>query len=185
LQAAAYSAVETLRDGRRVEIRALRSDDRDGLFAALGRASAQSLYRRFFAVKRHFTEKETSFFLNVDFTSHVALVAVIDEDGRSVIVGGGRYVVVGAGRAEVAFAVVDQYQGQGIGTALLRHLIAIARAAGLQELIAEVLPENIAMLRVFGKSGLPLRKKRESDIIHVALELSPQPGTRPAAVNCH
>jgi GNAT superfamily N-acetyltransferase len=178
LQAAAYSAVETLRDGRRVEIRALRSDDRDGLFAALGRASAQSLYRRFFAVKRHFTEKETSFFLNVDFTSHVALVAVIDEDGRSVI-------VVGAGRAEVAFAVVDQYQGQGIGTALLRHLIAIARAAGLQELIAEVLPENIAMLRVFGKSGLPLRKKRESDIIHVALELSPQPGTRPAAVNCH
>ena len=141
MQAAAYSAVETLRNGRRVEIRALRPDDRDGLIAALGRASAQSLYRRFFSVKRHFTEDETSYFLNVDFTSHVALVAVIDEGGRSVIAGGGRYIVVGAERAEAAFAVVDQCQGQGIGAALLRHLVGIAREAGLQELVAEVLPE--------------------------------------------
>jgi RimJ/RimL family protein N-acetyltransferase len=170
LQAAAYSAVETLRDGRRVEIRALRPDNRDGLFAALGRVSAQSLYRRFFSVKRHFTEKETSFFLNVDFTSHVALVAVINEAGRSVIVGGGRYVIVSAGRAEAAFAVVDQYQGQGIGAALLRHLVAIGREAGLRELVAEVLPENIAMLRVFEKSGLALRKKREAGTVHVALD---------------
>jgi RimJ/RimL family protein N-acetyltransferase len=185
LQAAAYSAVETLRDGRRVEIRALRPDDRDGLFAALGRVGAQSLYRRFFSVKRHFTEKETSFFLHVDFKSHVALVAVIDEAGRPVIAGGGRYVVVSAGWAEAAFAIVDQYQGQGIGAALLRHLAAIARAAGLQKLVAEVLPENIAMLRVFEKSGLPLCKKREAGTVHVVLELGPQPGTRHAAVNCH
>ena len=178
MQAASYSAVETLRDGRRVEIRALRPDDRDGLIAALGRTSAQSLYRRFFSVKRHFTEKETSFFLNVDFASHVALVAVIDEARRSVIAGGGRYILVAAGRAEAAFAVVDQYQGQGIGAALLRHLVAIAREAGLLELVAEVLPENIAMLRVFEKSGLPLRKKREAGTVHVTLQLNPQPGRR-------
>jgi GNAT superfamily N-acetyltransferase len=176
LQAARYSAVERLRDGRRVEIRALRPNDRDGMIAALGRTSAQSLYRRFFSVKRHFTEKETSFFLNVDFTSHVALVAVIDEATRSVIAGGGRYVVVDPGRAEAAFAVVDQYQGQGIGAALLRHLVGFARKAGLQELIAEVLAENTAMLRVFEKSGLPLRTKREGGTVHVSLQLSPQPG---------
>jgi RimJ/RimL family protein N-acetyltransferase len=183
LQAAAYSAAETLRDGRRVEIRALRPDDRDALFAALGGVSAQSLYRRFFSVKRHFTEQETSFFLNVDFITHVAFLAVIDEGGRPVIAGGGRYVVVGARRAEAAFAIVDQYQGQGVGTALLRHLTAIARAAGLQEIVAEVLPENIAMLNVFEKSGLPLRKKSEVGIVHVALELSPQLGTPRAAAN--
>jgi GNAT superfamily N-acetyltransferase len=55
------------------------------------------------------------------------------------------------GRAELAFALIDEYQGQGIGTALIS---TIARGAGLQELIAEVLPENAAMLDVFKKSGL-------------------------------
>src|SRR5215204_5051150 len=56
LEAAKYSAVETLRNGRQVEIRALRPDDRADLVAAVGRASAQSLYRRFFGVRHSFTE---------------------------------------------------------------------------------------------------------------------------------
>ena len=76
-----------------------------------------------------------------------------------------------SGKAEVAFAVIDQYQGQGIGAALMRHLAEIARAAGLKELIAEVLPENTPMLKVFEKSGLRLSTKREPQVVHVVLEL--------------
>jgi len=171
VEAANYSARETLRDGRRVEIRALRPDDRADLIAAVARSSAQSLYRRFFAVKRDFAEPEIEFFLNVDFVNHVALVAVLDESGRRVIAGGGRYIVVEPGKAEVAFAVVDQYQGQGLGAALMHHLAAIARKAGLEELIAEVLPDNGPMLKVFEKSGFPHSMKREPQVIHVALRL--------------
>jgi RimJ/RimL family protein N-acetyltransferase len=171
-EAAEHSAIEPIRNGRRVEIRALRPDDRDALVAAVGRASAQSLFRRFFTVRRGFSEQEIAFFVNVDFVNHVALVAVAEEDGRPVIVGGGRYVVVQPGKAEVAFAVVDQYQGQGIGAALLRHLVAIARGAGLEELIAEVLPDNVPMLKVFEQSGLRLGTRRESGVVHVTLRLS-------------
>ena len=69
------------------------------------------------------------------------------------VVGGGRFVVVRPGTAELAFAVIDVYQGQGIGAALMRHLTLLARAGGIKELIAEVLPENIPMLKVFHKSG--------------------------------
>jgi GNAT superfamily N-acetyltransferase len=171
LEAANYSAFETLRDGRRVDIRALRPDDRADLIAAVARSSAQSLYRRFFGVKRDFSEPEIEFFLNVDFVDHVALVAVVDEHGPPVIAGGARYVVVQPGKAEVAFAVVDQYQGQGLGAALMHHLATIARRAGLEELIAEVLPDNSSMLKVFEKSGLPLSIKREPQVVHVALRL--------------
>ena len=78
VEAASYSAVETLRDGRRVDIRALRQDDRDELLAAVGRTSPESLYRRFFHVKRGFTEQEVAYFLNIDFVDHVALVAVVE-----------------------------------------------------------------------------------------------------------
>ncbi len=171
LAGAKYSAIEALHDGRRFEIRALRPDDRADLLAAVSRTSGQSLYRRFFAVRRGFTEPEVAFFLNPDFVDHVALVAVVEESGRPVIVGGGRYVVVQPGKAEVAFAVVDQYQGQGIGAALMRHLAAIARGAGLEELIAEVLPDNIPMLKVFEKSGFRLSTKREPQVVHVVLRL--------------
>lgn len=170
--AASHSAIETLRDGRRVEIRALRPDDRSGLEDAVGRSSAEFLHRRFFAVKRNFSEREVAFFLNVDFVNHVALVAVADDGGGPVIIGGGRYIVGQPGQAEVAFGVVDQYQGRGIGAALMRHLIALAREAGLKELIAEVLPENAPMLTVFRKSGLPMTTTREPGVVHVALRLS-------------
>ena len=166
-----YSAIEALRDGCRVEIRALRPDDRADLIAAVNRTSDRSLYRRFFGLKRSFTDQETAFFVNVDFVNHVALVALIDE-GRSVIAGGGRYIVVQPGQAEVAFVVIDEYQGRGIGGALMRHLTRIACAAGLRTFIAEVLPENTSMLQLFKRSGLPLSIRREDQIVHVTISLS-------------
>jgi RimJ/RimL family protein N-acetyltransferase len=75
------------------------------------------------------------------------------------------------GTAEIAFAVTDEFQRQGLGAALMRHLATIARDAGLTELIAEVLPDNSAMLRVFEKSGLRLTMTREPEVIHVKLQL--------------
>jgi RimJ/RimL family protein N-acetyltransferase len=170
--AATFSRIEVLSNGQRVEIRALRSTDREAMLTAVGRTSTQSLYRRFFAVRRQFSEAETAFFLNLDFVSHVALVAVVDEDGKPVIAGGGRYVVIKPQQAEVAFAVVDQYQGQGIGKALLRDLSSLAREAGLQEFVAEVLRENTAMLKVLEKSGLEMTTRSEGQMIHVLLRLA-------------
>jgi GNAT superfamily N-acetyltransferase len=95
----------------------------------------------------------------------------VEEGGRPTIGGGGRYIVVQPGRAEVAFAVVDQYQGQGIGAALLHHLAVIARGVGLQELVAEVLPDNTPMLKVFEKGGFGLATTREPGVVHVTLRL--------------
>jgi RimJ/RimL family protein N-acetyltransferase len=170
-EASEYSATETLPNGRRMEIRALRPEDRDRLVEAADHASQLSLYRRFFGAKKYFTEKEISFFVNVDFINHVALVAVAEEEGHPAIVGGARYVVTAPGTAEVAFMVVDRYQGQGIGAALMRHLSFIAREAGLHELTAEVLTSNKAMLKVFERSGLPLRAKTETTVTRVSLRL--------------
>jgi RimJ/RimL family protein N-acetyltransferase len=54
---------------------------------------------------------------------------------------------------------------------MLRHLAELARAAGLTAFIAEVMPDNSAMLRVLERSGLPLRRERDGDVVHVTLEL--------------
>jgi len=99
-------------------------------------------------------------------------VVLANENGPPTIIGGGRYVVDEPGQAEVAFTVVDKHQGQGVGAALLRHLAIIARQAGLRELVAYVLPENRAMLKVFEKSGLKYSAKREAGSLYVKLGLT-------------
>jgi RimJ/RimL family protein N-acetyltransferase len=171
VEISSYSEFETLRDGRRLEVRALRTEDRAGMLEAVGRMSEQSRYYRFFAPKSTFTEREIAHFMNADFVSHVALVAVLEEAGQPVIVGGGRYIVSQPGCAEIAFGVDDAHQGLGIASALIRHLAAIARTAGLDTLHAEVLAENASMLRVFEKSGLELATTSEQGTRHVTLRL--------------
>src|SRR5437879_7913490 len=105
------------------------------MLAAIGRTGTQSLQRRFFVAKRGFSDREIAFFMNIDFINHVALVAFVAENERRTIAGGGRYIVVQPGRAEVAFLVVDGYQGLGIGSALARHLAGLARQSGLEQLV--------------------------------------------------
>ncbi len=137
------------------------------MVAAVGRLSSEALCRRFFAPKRSFNEREIEFFLNVDFTNYVALIAVLAESGQPMIVGGARYVS-SPGCAEVAFAIDDPHQKLGIAT----HLIRIARAAGLETFVAEVLPEDLPMLKVFQRCGLAVTTRSERGVVHVTLALS-------------
>ena len=141
------------------------------MLAAVERIGTRSLYRRFMGARHGFSDKERAFFMNVDFVNHVALVAAVKEGDRVSIVAGCRYVVEKPGTAEIAFAVVDDYQGQGIGGSLLRHLAALARRAGLKEFTAEVLPDNTPMLKLFERSGLKFSTKRSVDGVHVVLQL--------------
>lgn len=169
---ARFSKVETLHDGRVVEIRAFRPGDRAGLMVAVGRRSSdRSLRSRFFTVRRQFSDKEIDAFMNVDFVHQVALVAVASERNGLTIVGAGRYIVDGPASAEIALAVIDDYQGLGIGRALVRHLITIARYARLEHLTAHVLAENTAMLHVFKTCGLPFALEHDRDVLHLTLAL--------------
>jgi RimJ/RimL family protein N-acetyltransferase len=171
MEPSTYRATECLRDGRQIEIRAVRHNDRPKLDAAIQRMSDETLYRRFFYPKRYFSEAEKAYYTDVDFVNHVSLVAALDEDGQGLIVGACGYVVTQPGVAEVAFAVDDQHQRLGLGTLLMRHLTAIARAAGLKRFIAEVLAHNAAMLKVFQQSGLRVKFEREHEVVLVTLEL--------------
>ena len=74
--------------------------------------------------------------------------------------------------AEVAFTVEEDYQGQGIAGRLLGHLIEMARTRDIDELEADVLTANRSMLRVFERSGLPTRSRREGSSVHLSLSLN-------------
>lgn len=182
--AARFSVTETLRDGRSVEIRAFQPGDRAGLMTAVGARSSDSALRsRFFTVRRRFSEREIDQFMNVDFVRQVALVVVANSPKAPEIVGAARYIATEDGIAEVALALIDEYHGLGIGSALVRHLIAIASRAKLKTLEAHVLSDNAAMLKVFRNCGLPLETRRDREIVHLTLALGGQPAVGPSNAN--
>jgi len=170
--AATYAAQEQLRDGRPVNILALRPEDELDMLAALAQVSVQSLQRRFFVMTRHFSDKERAFFMDVDFENHVALIARVEETGQNILIGGCRYIVSEPDRAEMAFMVVDGWQGRGVGSILMRHLINLGRDAGLKELTAEVLPENTAMRKIFTRFGVKAAPRKDPQIVSLMLTLT-------------
>ncbi len=171
-----YTASETLKDGRPVLIRAIRPDDKDALTTGFAQLSKDTVYRRFLHNKRDITQQEFDYYTDVDFVNHVGLVAVMEVDDQEQIIGGGRYIGFydkdGKSHAELAFTVVDTFQGLGLATLFLVHLIQIGRANDIKVFDAEVLAKNRPMLRIFEKSGLPMKTHQREDIVHVTLSLA-------------
>ena len=163
LDLSAYRAAEVLRDGRHAVIRALQPQDREALSEAFARTGDESRYRRFFTSKRSLSEGEIKFFVEVNFTTHVALVCELEEGGRKVIAGGGRYVVCAPGSAEVAFMVDDAHQGLGIGSLLMRHLVTCAQLEDLVR-IRDREPDLVARHYLFKTPGRtrPNRRPRHA-----------------------
>jgi GNAT superfamily N-acetyltransferase len=168
IDAVSYSAHEVLRDGGSIRIRAIRPDDKDRLLEHFRHLSRDSVYHRFFGLKRSLTPSELVRLTELDFKNHVGLVATLLADGDERFIGVGRYICTEPGRAEVAFAVLDEHQGKGIGTLLLEHLGRVARAAGISEFQADVLGDNNRMLEVFAKSGFRAERSMEGGVIHLS-----------------
>lgn len=158
-----------LSTGRAVRIRPSSSNDLDALHRFYDELSDRSTYLRFFGTRPHRDDAELHPPGGQDVDDHVVLLAL--DAGQ--IVGVGEYRrVLDLPEVDVAFAVADSHQHQGIGTVLLEDLAMIARAAGFQRLVAETLAANAAMMLVFRTVGLVHRSWYEQGQIHVELDLA-------------
>jgi GNAT superfamily N-acetyltransferase len=168
IDASKHHVEVTLRDGSVICIRAIRPDDKIRLREHFAGLSPQSVYFRFMGIRRKLSDGDLKNLTELDFKDHVGLVATITDNGVERILGVGRYIR-GAEptRAEIAFAILDEYQGRGIGTLLLSHLNHIAHANGITEFEANVLADNAKMLEVFAHSGLKVRRSFESGTVHL------------------
>ena len=182
----------TLKNGLEVTVRSIRADDRERLVRAFHSLNRETVYTRFFRYVSELSEDDLNRAVETDPDRQVALVVTTGSGEGEAIVGGGRYILApghDAERvAEIAFTVEEDYQGLGIAGLVLRELIGIARGFGIARFVADVLPANGAMLRVFARSGLPMRQQREDGVIHVELSLSGKataneapPGARPTS----
>jgi GNAT superfamily N-acetyltransferase len=163
-----YCVDARMLDGAAIRVRAIRPDDHERLHEHFSRLSEQSVYFRFMGMKRDLTPDDLKCLTELDFKNHVGLAATVTENGRERFIGVGRYICGSdPHRAEVAFAILDEFQGRGIGTLLLEHLGLIADANGIAEFEADVLGDNRQMLEVFAHSGFKSTRSLESGVVHL------------------
>jgi acetyl coenzyme A synthetase (ADP forming)-like protein len=163
-----------LRDGSTLRLRAPVAEDADALLEFFGALSDESRYLRFHgfaAVGPKLVEPV----LEPDWQERGALLGSLD--GRVVALA--NWVRLrDPSAAEVAFTVADGYQRRGIGTRLLERLAQRAAAAGIEEFVAEVLPENDVMLGVFRDAGFAVTRASERGEVEIRLEIVPTSGYR-------
>jgi len=171
-----YLASETLRNGLEIRIRALRPDDGERIVEAFSKLDPETVYTRFFSNKKEVSEADLRVIRELDFETRVVLVATLTENGREIIIASSSYSVYKDATAELAFVVEEDYQGLGIARRLLRHLGIIAREQGITTFTAEVLFQNVAMLKVFKASGWPMTSTTEDGSVLISLALDGSPG---------
>jgi GNAT superfamily N-acetyltransferase len=170
-----YCRHATLRDGTAVTIRAARADDAPKIRKAFLNLDPLTRYKRFFAFKADISEAELTTITQADFEQAVVLLATIGAGKDALVIGAASYFVMNPSAAErsaeLAFTVEEDFQGRGLASLLIKHLIEIARSKGLCLLVAEVLSCNTPMLKVLRHCGLPVTMQGEGNVFRLGLSL--------------
>lgn len=137
-----------------ITVRPIRADDDTLVCDFVKRLSADSRYNRFLGGGTALSPATLARFTNLDYVRDMAYVATTFLEGEETLIGVARYMGLDDGHAaEFAVTVADDWQGRGIGSRLLRHLVEHARAEGLQRLSGDVLATNQPMLRMLRSVG--------------------------------
>ena len=146
--------VVTLKSGSKVMLRPARGSDAQSMQVMFHRMSSEDVYMRFFRRVSALTYEEAQRLCNVDFEKDVAFVAVSGPRENEEIVGTGAYFLnPSTNLAEVAYMIVPEWQGSGLGSTLQQRLKEFAVAHGVRGFVAEVLQANNAMLNLAKRLG--------------------------------
>jgi len=172
-----YVAPWTMKDGGQVTIRPIRPEDEPAMVHFHETLSERSVYLRYFHLmnlEQRTTHERLTRICFIDYTREMALVAerVDPATGRSEILAVGRMIkVYGANEAEVAVLVSDKWQGRGLGKELLARLLIIGRDEKLARLVADVLPDNRAVMRILEKLGFTLKHSLDDEMVRAEFAL--------------
>ena len=174
---AQYVTESLLATGARVVVRPIRPDDEAMMVRFHEGLSDRSVCLRYFhmmALAQRTAHERLMRICVVDFDREFVLVAegLDEERGVPAILGVARLQRAGEpAEAEFAVVVADRHQGIGVGGALMRQVIAIARREGVSRLRAEILSENGSMRRLCERAGIPVRPTSDPQVVVADLAL--------------
>lgn len=139
-----------LRDGGTAALRPLASDEVEPLQAVFDGLSPASRTMRYLVGAPRLTGSMRRVLTAVDGHRHIAWLASVGDRPAGIA----RAVRVAPCTAEIAFEVVDEHQGRGVGIALLDAVTTVAAVTGIELLQASVLPSNHRSRLLLGRIGL-------------------------------
>jgi len=155
-----------LADGSTMTIRPAAPGDYEPVRQLHEAMSPGNLYFRFFSASRVSAEREARRVCLGDGPGRVALLGLLGD----AVVGVASYeVTADPAAAEIALAVADDMHRHGIATLLLEHLVSLARARSIQVLVADVLPDNHAVLRVLSDAGLAVHRRFDNGVVELSM----------------
>lgn len=165
--------VVELRDGTKVHVRPIVPEDEPLLHEAVASMSERTVYFRFFSPIKRMSDAMAHRLAVVDYNDRFAIVATTHRPGgKERIVGVARYDRArGTDVAEVAVAVIDEFQRRGLGGLLLAELARVGRAHGIKTFSLIVLPENREMLGLLRKMGWIHQAKLAGGVYEISFEL--------------
>jgi acyl-CoA hydrolase/GNAT superfamily N-acetyltransferase len=163
-------ARRTTRTGLRILLRPVKISDEPMLKDFFYSLSDESMYQRFISARRDIPHEILQNFVVIDYSQRIVILAVLGESGKETVSGIGQYSLNrDMHTADIALAVRDQYQNQGIGTELITYLTYLAKRKGLLGFTAEVLMENQPVFKLFDKMGFDVQKRNESGVYEMTL----------------
>jgi len=164
-------------DGTEVLIRPIRPEDEPLMVRFHGTVSERSVYLRYFHMinldSRVAHERLTRICF-IDYDREMALVVERrnpETSEREILAVGRLTKARQTNEAEFAVLIGDEFQGHGLGTELVRHLLEIARAEKLNRVTADILPENDPMMRICRQLGFRLQYSIEEHVVKADLAL--------------
>ncbi len=172
-----YAIPWTMKDGTAITIRPIRPEDEPlmvRLHEALSESSVHLRYFHAMKLSSRVAHDRLTRICFIDYDREMALVAErrAPDGGDPEILAVGRLCKRRGGEAEFALLVRDEAQGVGLGTELLRRLIAIGRDERLRRITADILPENRNMQRVCAKLGFVLRRLPADGVVRAEIDLA-------------
>jgi len=178
-----YVGEWTSPDGRRLVIRPIRPEDEPLMVKFHGTLSEETVYARYFTylkLSQRTAHERLTRICFVDYEREMALVAegMDAHSGEPEIVAVGRLSKAhGRNEAEFAILVADAWQGQGLGTELLRRVVQVGRDEGIDRIYAEMQGSNVGMRRASQAAGFNVHPMEEDrSLLRAELELN---GSRP------
>ena len=159
-----------------IRIRRISAQDRQRFLEFFRGLSPATNALRFLALKKQLSDEELIYLTEPDGTRHVALVAVLTENGRERIVGAARFIVLpdsagGNDHAELAVTVADEFQGKGIGARLVLHLIPLARRHSVRVFDLYASTRNTRIWRMVKRLAPQAARVVEGAVFHITFPL--------------
>ncbi len=145
------------RDGVDFRIRPVRHDDLVREREFIGNLSERSRYERTMGLRHLPSPERIEELVRVDYRRSMAFVAAVGDGSAETFIGIARYGRGGDLGCEFALVVADDWQGRGVGLALMQTLIAYARAQSIEALDGVILATNTRMVALARQMGMTLR----------------------------